>query len=122
MISPAGGLRVYVATRPTDFRKGIDGLALVVQETMGLDPFSGAAFVFRSKRSDRIKVLVWDQTGIVLVHKRLEGAKFVWPAVRDGVNGDVSRAVLGAVRRAGLAACAARSHAATGAGGIAASE
>ena len=85
MISPAGGLRIYVATRPTDFRKGIDGLALVVQETMGLDPFSGAAFVFRAKRSDRIKVLVWDQTGIVLVHKRLEGAKFVWPAVRDGV-------------------------------------
>ena len=39
MISPAGGLRIYVATRPTDFRKGIDGLALVVQETMGLDPF-----------------------------------------------------------------------------------
>ena len=49
MISPAGGLRVYVATRPTDFRKGIDGLALVVQEVMGLDPFSGAAFVFRAK-------------------------------------------------------------------------
>ena len=66
-------------------RKGIDGLALVVQETMGLDPFSGAAFVFRSKRADRIKVLIWDQTGIVLVHKRLEGAKFIWPAVRDGV-------------------------------------
>ena len=85
MISPAGGLRIYVATRPTDFRKGIDGLALVVQETMGLDPFSGAAFVFRAKRADRIKVLVWDQTGIVLVHKRLEGAKFVWPKVRDGV-------------------------------------
>ena len=85
MISPAGGLRIYVATRPTDFRKGIDGLALVVQETMGFDPFSGAAFVFRAKRADRIKVLVWDQTGIVLVHKRLEGAKFIWPAVRDGV-------------------------------------
>ena len=85
MISPAGGLRVYVATRPTDFRKGMDGLALVVQEVMGLDPFSGAAFVFRAKRADRIKVLVWDQTGIVLVHRRLEGAKFVWPQVQDGV-------------------------------------
>ncbi|MGI9434465.1 MAG: IS66 family insertion sequence element accessory protein TnpB [Geminicoccaceae bacterium] len=71
MISPAGGLRIYVATRPTGFRKGIDGLALVVQETMGLDPFSGAAFVFRTKRADRIKVLVWDQTGIVLVHSYL---------------------------------------------------
>jgi transposase len=85
MISPHGQLRIYVATRPVDFRKGIDGLALAVQEVMGLDPFSGAAFVFRAKRADRIKVLIWDQTGMVLVHKRLEGAKFVWPQVRDGV-------------------------------------
>ncbi len=52
---------------------------------MGLDPFSGAAFVFRAKRADRIKVLIWDRTGMVLVHKRLEGAKFVWPQVQDGV-------------------------------------
>ncbi|MBU2328767.1 MAG: IS66 family insertion sequence element accessory protein TnpB [Alphaproteobacteria bacterium] len=52
-------------------RKGIDGLALAIQETLGLDPFSGAAFVFRAKRADRIKVLVWDQTGIVLVHNDL---------------------------------------------------
>lgn len=85
MISPHGQLRVYVSTRPVDFRKGIDGLALTVQEVMGLDPFSGAAFVFRAKRADRIKVLIWDRTGMVLVHKRLEDAKFVWPQVRDGV-------------------------------------
>lgn len=52
---------------------------------MGLDPFSGAGFVFRAKRANRIKVLVWDQTGIVLVHKRLEGARFVWPKAQDGV-------------------------------------
>ncbi len=74
-----------MATRPVDFRKGIDGLALAVQEMFGLDPFCGAVFVFRSKRADRIKLLVWDQTGMVLVHKRLEGGKFVWPQVRDGV-------------------------------------
>ena len=49
------------------------------------DPFCGAAFVFRAKRADRIKLLIWDQTRIVLVHKRLEGGKFVWPQVRDGV-------------------------------------
>jgi transposase len=85
MIAPGGELKVYVATRPVDFRKGIDGLALAVQEMFGLDPFCGAAFVFRSKRADRIKVLVWDRTGLVLVHKRLEGAKFVWPQVRNGV-------------------------------------
>ena len=85
MIAPHGQLRVYVATRPVDFRKGMDGLALAVQETIGLDPFSGAAFVFRAKRADRIKVLIWDRTGMVLVYKRLEGAKFVWPQVQDGV-------------------------------------
>lgn len=85
MIAPHGQLRVYVATRPVDFRKGMDGLALAVQELFGLDPFSGAAFVFRSKRADRIKVLIWDRTGLVLVHKRLDGAKFVWPQVQDGV-------------------------------------
>ena len=85
MIGPGGAVRVYVATRPVDFRKGIDGLALAVQEMFALDPFSGAAFVFRSKRADRIKLLVWDRTGMVLVHKRLEGGKFVWPQVQDGV-------------------------------------
>jgi transposase len=85
MIAPHGQLRVYVATRPVDFRKGMDGLALVVQERFGLDPFDGAAFVFRAKRADRIKVLIWDRTGMVLVYKRLDGAKFVWPQMRDGV-------------------------------------
>jgi len=50
-----------------------------------LDPFSGAAFVFRSKRADRIKILVWDRTSLVLVHKRLDGCKYVWPPIADGV-------------------------------------
>ncbi|WYK04405.1 IS66 family insertion sequence element accessory protein TnpB [Cereibacter sphaeroides f. sp. denitrificans] len=54
-----------------DFRKGMDGLALAVQGILGLDPFCGAAFVFRSKRADRIKVLVWDRTGLVLVYNHL---------------------------------------------------
>jgi transposase len=85
MIAPHGQLRVYVATRPVDFRKGMDGLALAVQEMMGLDPFCGAAFVFRAKRADRIKILIWDRTGMVLVYKRLENGTFVWPQVRDGV-------------------------------------
>lgn len=71
--------------RPVDFRKGHDGLSAIVQETFGHNPFSGAVFVFRSKRADRIKILVFDQTGLVLAHKRLEGSKFVWPGVRDGV-------------------------------------
>jgi len=69
MFGQGGPAKVFVATRPVDFRKGIDGLALAVQEMFGLDPFCGAVFVFRSKRADRIKILVWDQTGMVLVHK-----------------------------------------------------
>ena len=85
MFGQGGPVKVYVATRPVDFRKGIDGLALAVQEMLGLDPFCGAVFVFRAKRADRIKLLVWDQTGMVLVHKRLEGGKFAWPTIRDGV-------------------------------------
>lgn len=48
----------------------------------GLSPFGGAAFVFRSRRADRIEILVWDHAGLVLVHKRLEGCKFVWPGLR----------------------------------------
>lgn len=78
-------LRIYVATRPVDLRCGHDGLAAQVEPIFGLDPFSGAAFVFRAKRADRIKILIWDETGLVLIHKRLEGCKFVWPQVRNGV-------------------------------------
>ena len=71
MITPGADLKIYVATRPVDFRKGHDGLAALVQQMFGLDPFSGAAFVFRAKRADRVKILVWDQTGLVLVHLSL---------------------------------------------------
>jgi transposase len=99
MFGQGGSAKVFVATRPVDFRKGSEegqktvrgtvfptnGLALAVQEMFGLDPFCGAVFVFRSKRADRIKLLMWDQTGMVLVHKRLEAGKFVWPQVQDGV-------------------------------------
>jgi transposase len=65
MIAAGADLKIYVATRPIDFRCGHDGLAAKVQEMLCLDPFSGAAFVFRSKRADRIKILVWDRTGLV---------------------------------------------------------
>lgn len=78
-------VRVVIATKPVDFRKGHDGLAAVAQKQLGLDPHSGVAVVFRSKRGDRIKVLYWDGTGIVLTYKRLEQGKFAWPAISDGV-------------------------------------
>jgi transposase len=68
----AQAVRIVIATKPVDFRKGHDGLAAVVQNELGLDPHSGIVPVFRSKRGDRIKVLVWDGNGLVLVYKRLE--------------------------------------------------
>lgn len=85
MIVPAQAVRIVIATKPVDFRKGHDGLAAVVQNELGLDPHSGIVAVFRSKRGDRIKVLVWDGNGLVLVYKRLEQGGFAWPAIRDGV-------------------------------------
>ena len=84
MISPAGNFRIYLATGPVDFRKGMDGLAAIVQTEFDLDPFSGAIFIFRSKRADRLKIVVWDGSGLVLVYKRIEGAGFVWPRARGG--------------------------------------
>ena len=59
------GAKVYVATRPVDFRKGPDGLAALVRDT-GADPFSGALYVFRAKRADRVKIVWWDGSGLCL--------------------------------------------------------
>jgi transposase len=77
--------RIYIATKPVDFRKGLDGLAAIVLETLKLDPFSGTAFIFRAKRADRIKMLLWDGSGLILIYKRLEEGKFRWPRIEDGV-------------------------------------
>lgn len=85
MIVPPTGVRVLVATKPVDFRKGMDGLAAYVQQHLQTDPFSGVVYVFRSKRADKVKLLFWDQTGLVLVTKRLEDGRFRWPAIQDGV-------------------------------------
>lgn len=85
MIGPTGAVRVMVATRPVDFRKGAEGLAALVREEMGADPFSGAVYVFRAKRADRIKLIFWDGSGVCLYAKRLEDGAFRWPNVADGV-------------------------------------
>ena len=85
MIAPPASARILLATKPVDFRKGAHSLAALAAEMLGADPFSGAVLVFRSRRADRIKVLVWDGSGLVLVWKQLEGSAFHWPAVVDGV-------------------------------------
>ena len=65
--APPAGMRVLIATRPVDFRRGADSLAAMVQSALGQDPFCGTVFVFRSKRADRVKMLVYDGTGLVLI-------------------------------------------------------
>lgn len=84
MISPSNTYRIFLATQPVDFRKGMDGLANYVRSNFDLDPLSGAFFVFRSKGKDKVKVLMWDGTGLVLIYKRIEGNGFVWPKLSDG--------------------------------------
>ena len=84
MIVPSSGVKVLIAMKPVDFRKGMDGLAAVVHETLGANPFGGVIYVFRSKRADRVKLLFWDGTGLVLATKRLEQGSFRWPSLREG--------------------------------------
>ena len=85
MIAVPAGTRVLVATKPVDFRKGGDGLVALVRETLGEDPFSGTIFIFRAKRADRVKILTWDGSGLVLFWKRLEQGAFRWPPISEGV-------------------------------------
>ena len=72
-------LKVYLHREAVDGRKNINGLALLVEQTMGLDPFAASVFVFSNRRRDRIKLLLWDRTGFWLLIKRLESDRFVWP-------------------------------------------
>jgi transposase len=70
---------IYVACGYTDMRKSIDGLAACVQQMFQLDPFSSSLFLFCGRRSDRIKALYWEGNGFILLYKRLENGKFLWP-------------------------------------------
>ena len=85
MIFPSNRVRIVIATKPVDFRKQHDGLVAHVKSVLRKDPFTGTVFAFRTKRADRLKLIYWDGTGLVMVYKRLEEQGFVWPAIRDGV-------------------------------------
>jgi len=85
VIIPSGPVRVMMAVKPVDFRKGMDGLAALVKEELKSDPFTGVIWVFRAKRADRLKLVFWDGSGLVLVSKRLDDGKFRWPRIVDGV-------------------------------------
>jgi transposase len=80
MIPVPAGVRVWLAAGHTDMRKGFDGLAMLVQESLKHDPHGGQLFVFRGKRGDLVKLLWHDGQGMCLFAKRLERGRFIWPA------------------------------------------
>lgn len=85
MIPLRSGVRVWIATGYTDMRRGMNGLALQVQEGLRRDPHAGDLFVFRGRRGDLIKILWHDGLGMSLYAKRLERGRFIWPSPADGV-------------------------------------
>ena len=84
MIALASGTRVWVSAGVTDMRKGMDGLAALVQTTLAENPFSGHIFVFRGRRGDLVKLVWFDGDGLCLFAKRLERGRFVWPQATSG--------------------------------------
>jgi len=78
-------MKILVAVEPADFRRGIDGLARLCQETLQQDPFTGAVFVFRNRKRTALKALMYDGQGFWLCHKRLSKGHFAWwPSVANG--------------------------------------
>ena len=84
MIGLPHGTRVWLGAGVTDMRKGMNGLAALVQTTLAENPFSGHVFVFRGKRGDLVKLLWWSGDGMNLYAKRLERGRFVWPQASSG--------------------------------------
>jgi len=83
--------RVYLACGSTDMRKAIDGLAVLVQEGFGLDPFAPALFVFCNRQRDKLKILYWEHNGFWLYYRRLERGRFQWPADANAAPVKVTR-------------------------------
>jgi transposase len=84
MIPVPARTKVWLAAGVTDMRKGFNGLSMIVQSVLEEDPFCGHLFVFRGRRGDLIKVIWWDGQGACVFMKRLEKARFVWPAASGG--------------------------------------
>jgi transposase len=79
MIRPADEVEVYLCREFVDMRKSINGLSILVEQALGLDPFARRLFVFCNRKRDKIKILGWERTGFVLWYKRLEKDRFAWP-------------------------------------------
>jgi transposase len=120
MIAVPGGVQVWLATGHTDMRKGFDGLALLVQETLKRDPHNGQLFVFRGRRGGLIKVLWYDGQGMCLFAKRLERGRFVWPSTtpRDGASNSDDHAGATGIFAGRHRLAAAAAHLAAASGGL----
>ena len=94
MLSLGGAHRVFLWSRPVDFRKAHDGLCAIVRDQLGGSPFSGDLFAFFNSGKDRIKLLVWDRNGFRLLYKRLEKGTFPFEFHRDGERVEIERAQL----------------------------
>jgi transposase len=99
MIVAGQRLPILIATRPVDFRCGHQALALMVQTELKLDPHSGVTVIFRSKRGDRLKILVWDGSGMVLIYKILEHGSFGLAQGSGWDDASFQGAIRGFVRR-----------------------
>lgn len=79
MLSLPSTVRIYVAAEPVDLRRGFDGLAAATRQIISADPLSGHLFVFLNRRSNRMKILLWERSGYLLLYKRLEHGRFRLP-------------------------------------------
>jgi transposase len=82
---PLSPSEVFLAVEPVDIRLGINGLSLRVQESLGKPPCDGSAYAFRNRNSNRIKLLIWDGTGVWMCVRRLHRGRFIWPQSHDTV-------------------------------------
>lgn len=85
MIPVPSGVRIWLAAGATGMRRGMNGLALQVQQALGRDPHGGGPYIFWGRKADLVKILWHDDTGMSLYAKRLERGRFVWPQAMDGV-------------------------------------
>src|SRR5712675_1776152 len=92
MLSFPPAVRIWLCVPAADLRKSFDSLAELVRQQLQDDPLSGHVFVFRNRRSDRVKLLYWDEDGYVIVYKRLEEGVFHFPVAADGQAGVTLRA------------------------------
>jgi transposase len=85
MLNLSAATRVFVALEPLDLRRSFNGLFAAVQQHLQLDPLSGHLFVFTNRARNRLKILVWDGSGLWVCAKRLERGRFAWPRGEGGI-------------------------------------